>query len=135
MSALMTRSPQGESGNRDGRRRGCERGGLGPTMPPTPPSASTGSSPEDDLLNDGGLGVGVVLDVRPPSGGKLTLGALIELTLFGVVAQHIAEEQHPLRFCSPDAEDVHLHVRVEISKEPMLVPFGLPKLELVPGGL
>src|SRR5215212_2332209 len=70
-------------------------------MPPTPPSASTGSSPEDDLLNNGGLGVGVVLDVRPPSGGKLTLGALIELTLFGAVAQHIADEQHPLRFCGP----------------------------------
>src|SRR5215212_5929147 len=91
------------------------------------------SSPEDDLLNNGGLGVGVVLDVGPPSGGKLTLGALIELTLIGAVAQHIAEEQHPLHFCSPDAEDVHLHA--EISKEPMLVPFRLPKLELVPGRL
>jgi hypothetical protein len=35
----------------------------------------------DDLLQDGRLGVGVVLDVRPPARSKITFGALVEITL------------------------------------------------------
>ena len=93
---------------------------------------SSGSG--NDFFDDGRLGVGVVLDVIPPTGSQLTFGALIQLKLIGSGAQPITEEQHSLHLGAPDGEYMHLYLRVVVVQEPMLVPVGLPKLESVSGG-
>ena len=104
-------------------------GGLTPDPDRRAALSSSGSG--DDLFNDGRLGIGVVLDVRPASGSKLTLRAFIQLTLLGSATQSITEKQHPIDLRTSIGEHVHLYVRVVIAQETMLVPVGLAELQHV----
>src|SRR6188472_1251818 len=93
------------------------------------------SASGNDLFDYRRLRVCVVLDVVPPASRKLTLSAFIELPLLGSGSQPIAKQQHPLYFRTPGGEHMHLHVRIVISQEPMLVPVRLSKLQDVSGSL
>jgi len=86
----------------------------------------------DDLLDDLGPGVGVLLDVFLPARRQLTLGALVELPNVRMHAQPIAEDQPPPNPRIPGANHVHLHIRIVVDEE--LMPW-LPKMQHIAGAL
>jgi len=76
-------------------------------------------------VDDGRLRVGVLLHVLPLAAGQLALLLGVELAVGGVLAQPIAEEEHPVDLLTPGSEDVDVDLRVGSLEEAMLVPVGL----------
>jgi hypothetical protein len=69
-----------------------------------------GPRPPEDLVDDRGLGVGVVLDVLPGPLGQLTLGPRVVVTLRVVGAHAVAEGQIALDFLGGRRIDVQVDV-------------------------
>src|SRR5687767_8949137 len=87
--------------------------------------------PRHDGLDDVGLGVRVVLDVLPLSGGEVALRLLVQRPVVVVTAEPITERQHPVDLCRPDGEDVDVRLGIRSLEQPVLEPLGLADAEHV----
>src|SRR5947209_5309844 len=81
---------------------------------PTPLACSA-----QDLLHNGGLRVGVVLDVLPLLRGELALGARVELAVGLVRTQVVAKAQHARQLVAVRREHVQVHGRFVDAPEPV----------------
>src|SRR4051812_34996192 len=88
-------------------------------------AASCHLSPGEDLLDDSGFGVGVVLGVFPGLGGQLTLGALVELPVCFFAAQVVAEAEHLLDLRATLGKHVQVDDGVRAVEHAMLEPVWL----------
>jgi hypothetical protein len=77
-------------------------------------------------VDDGGLGVGVLLHVSPVARGQLALGGDVELAVVGVHAEPIAEEQHAVDLGAAGREDMQVDCAVRPLEEAVLEPPGSP---------
>ena len=68
--------------------------------------------PPEDFVDHFGFCVGVILEVFPIFCGVLALGAEIEVAIFGIGAEMIAEEKDAIDFAAAAREDVEIHVGV-----------------------
>ena len=68
----------------------------------------------ENLSDDVGLRVGVVLHVLPFAARELALRALVELAVAGVAAQVVAEAEHALDLDAAGREDVQVHARARV---------------------
>src|SRR4051812_5649473 len=84
--------------------RGAEGVNDGPGWPSRPAAREPG--PGIDLLDDGGLGVRVVLDVLPVLLQELPLRGLVQRPVVVVRPQPVAKADHPLELDAAFGEDV-----------------------------
>ncbi len=89
----------------------------------------------EDLLDDGGLCVGVVLGVPPRPLREVAFRRLVAKPVGFVASQVIAEEHEAFDLLAARREDVEVDVRIRAAEEAMLVPVGFSDAEHIAGGL
>src|SRR5437773_6083130 len=81
-----------------------------------------GAGPSENLLDYGRLRVRVVLHVLPLLCTELALRPRVELSVYLVRAQPIAEDEHPPELLAARRKDVQVHRRVVPPEHAMLEP-------------
>ncbi len=61
-------------------------------------SCASSARSSNDLSDDGGLRIGVILDALPLVAGQRQFGAFVQIAISGAGAKPIPEHQHALHF-------------------------------------
>ena len=88
----------------------------------------------DDLLDDDGLGIGIILDILPFLLGQSDLSACVQIAIGGIASQPVSEHQHAVDFGAAGREYVQVNFGARSVEHPVFEPVGLPDTKHVAGG-